>query len=223
MSLWITGDTHGGYDGLMGRLAANGVMPGDTVLITGDFGFVSDHPDDRISYLKLRREPFCFCFIDGNHEDHRLLSEYPASGWNGGKAQVIEQNIIRLMRGELYNIEGRTFFCMGGAYSHDKSCRREGYNWFAEEQPSPEQYAHADLTLEACCGRVDYILTHTAPLSVIHELGAVVYEQESVLDNYLEKLRNTVEFQRWFFGHYHTDRELSGGFTAVYDRMIKLF
>lgn len=47
------------------------------------------------------------------------LAEYPVSEWNGGKVQFIRPNVIHLTRGQIYNIDGSTFFTMGGARSHD--------------------------------------------------------------------------------------------------------
>jgi hypothetical protein len=39
--------------------------------------------------------------------------------WHGGKVQAIRKNVLHLMRGQIYEIEGQTFFIMGGAACHD--------------------------------------------------------------------------------------------------------
>ena len=98
----------------------------DTIIVCGDFGFVWRHPGIRRELFKLRKDPFNFYFVDGNHEDHQLLSDYPITDWNCGKAQIIEPNIVHLMRGEFYEILGKTFFTMGGAYSRDRVMRQLG-------------------------------------------------------------------------------------------------
>lgn len=225
MSIYITGDTHSMYDDLMHRISKNNVKGNDTVIIAGNFGFISNRRDDRISFLKLRNEPYAFWFIDGNHECYPLLNEYPIIEWNGGHAQVITPNIVHLLRGEIYEIgdgkEKKSLFCLGGAYSVDKPYRIKGDNCFDCEQPSIEDYKKADRTLNEHADKVDYILTHTAPWSVIRALNYKTYIDEFVLDSYLEKLKDHIEFEHWFFGHFHTDRRI-GRFTAVYEEMIRI-
>ena len=41
--------------------------------------------------------------------------------WDVGKVQRIRPSVIHLMRGQVYEIEGKTFFTMGGGSSHDVS------------------------------------------------------------------------------------------------------
>ena len=48
-----------------------------------------------------------------------MLSAYPITEWNGGKVHKIADNIIHLMRGQVFDIDGIRFFTMGGASSHD--------------------------------------------------------------------------------------------------------
>lgn len=225
MAIWITGDTHGYYNDFMKRIAENAaVFEGDTIIICGDFGFVWRHPEIRREYFKLRKEPFNFYFVDGNHEDFHLLSEYPVSNWNGGKAQIIEPNIVHLMRGEFYEIEGKTFFTMGGGFSRDRAMRQLGYTYFEEELPSAEEYAHADKTLlDEHNYKVDYILSHTGPYSIIKAMGFDADYEEMQLTGYLDKVKDSgVEFKHWFFGHFHQNKTLLGKYTVLLDKMIKL-
>ena len=226
MSVWVTGDTHGLYDDLMERISANDVQKEDSIIITGDFGFISGRPDRREAFRRLGKEDYRFWFIDGNDEDFPLLGTYRAESWSSGRARLITPNIVHLMRGEVYEIEygGRrkTLFCMGGAYSVDRQYRREGVDWFPQELPSPEEYERADRALERCLYRVDCIITHTAPPSVAKAIGYSTAEEEYVLSSYLEELKRRVRSDRWFFGHFHTDRQLPGGFTAVHDKMIRI-
>ena len=42
------------------------------------------------------------------------------------------------------------------------------------------------------------------------------------LTDYLEHVRETVSFERWFFGHYHVDRDYDDGFSALYERVVPL-
>ena len=222
MALWITGDTHGFYNEFMTRIAEHGVREGDQIIVCGDFGFVFDHPDNIASLFKLKKEPFMFYFADGNHEGFDRLAQYPEEDWQGGRVHRVADNILHLMRGNIFDIEGQSFFCMGGAYSHDKMYRTEGRTWFKEELPSQEEYDLADKNLAARGMKVDNIVTHTAPFTVIQALRFSLYDQEFLLDSYLDRIRETVEFGHWYFGHFHTDRTFLGKYTVLYDDMIKL-
>ena len=54
----------------------------------------------------LEQRPYTPLFVSGNHENYDLLAEYPVEDWNGG---------------QVYDIQGKKFFTMGGASSHDIS------------------------------------------------------------------------------------------------------
>ena len=47
------------------------------------------------------------------------MSKYPTEEWNGGKIQRIRPHVIHLMRGQVFDLQGYSFFTMGGARSHD--------------------------------------------------------------------------------------------------------
>ncbi len=227
MSIWITGDTHGYYDSFMRRIAENGVNEGDTIIVTGDFGFIWRHPEMRAAFFKLRKENYTFLFVDGNHEDFELLYEYPLSDYCGGKAQIIEPNIVHLLRGEYYTIKDKnedttiSIFTFGGAYSHDRAMRQLGYSWFKEELPSEEEYLHGDDTLAAHDYKVDYIFSHTGPYSILRAMNFNIADEEMQLNSYLDKIKDIVDFKSWFYGHYHQNKSILK-YTCLLDDMIKL-
>ncbi|MHB8061733.1 MAG: hypothetical protein ACYDG2_03725 [Ruminiclostridium sp.] len=43
---------------------------------------------------------------------------------------------------------------------------------------------------------------------------------KGVLTDYLEKIRNKTAFSKWFFGHYHENREIGEKFVLLYDEMV---
>ena len=47
------------------------------------------------------------------------LVKYPIENWHGGRVQPIRPHVLHLMRGQVFELAGRTFFTMGGAASHD--------------------------------------------------------------------------------------------------------
>ena len=122
MAIFITGDTHADFERFkkdvfyeQAELSKN-----DYVIICGDFGGVWDgSPRERYWLDWLEAKLFTTLFVSGNHENYDLLSEFPVQKWHGGRVQFIRPSIVHLMRGQIYEIEGKRFFTMGGASSHD--------------------------------------------------------------------------------------------------------
>ncbi len=119
--IYITGDCHGKY---MRFTVENfpeqrEMTKDDYVIVCGDFGYwiPSKERDDKLDELEKR--PFTTLFVDGNHEDFDDLNSLPVIMWHGGKVHKIRESVIHLMRGQLYDIAGKTIFTFGGAASHD--------------------------------------------------------------------------------------------------------
>lgn len=227
--LYLTGDTHGTIEiGKLSRanLAVERVEPGegDFVIILGDFGLVFA-PDGQSAeerwWLKwLDEKPWTTLFVDGNHENFARLNELPEEEWRGGRVHRVSESVLHLMRAQIFEIDGRSFFTMGGAASHDRQFRKEGRSWWPEELPSEEELARADAALDGCGRRVDYVLTHCAPTLVQGRINPTFLPDR--LTEYLQHVRDTTEFGRWYFGHYHIDREYDDGFCALYDCVVPI-
>lgn len=123
------------------------------------------------------------------------------------------------MRGQVFTIEGKTFFTMGGAESTDKAYRKEGKSWWAGEMPSKEEMSEGVSNLDAV-GKVDYILTHCAPSGLQKQL-AYWYDTNSITQ-YLDFITKNYEFTHLYCGHYHTDISVTDDFTVVYNKIIEL-
>lgn len=227
--IYLTGDTHGTIEiGKLSRanLAVERVEPGegDFVIILGDFGLVFA-PDGQSAeerwWLKwLDEKPWTTLFIDGNHENFARLNALPEEEWRGGRVHRVSESVLHLMRGRIFEIDGRSFFTMGGAASHDRQFRKEGRSWWPEELPSEEELARADAALDGCGRRVDYVLTHCAPTLVQGRINPTFLPDR--LTEYLQHVRDTTAFHRWYFGHYHVDREYDDGFCALYDCVLPI-
>lgn len=218
--IYVTGDTHGEYHDFINRIYKLKASKDDTLIVCGDFGFVWNNPYHRYFLAKLTTEPFTIAFVDGNHEDFDMLAEYPVTEWNGGKVHKISENIYHMMRGQLFKIEGKSFFTMGGAYSIDKAMRKEHFSWWKEELPCNEDYRTAEKTLKACNYEADYIITHTLPQSAVHCLGIVPDVHDAELTGYLEWLYGKMKFKTWFAGHFHVNRLLRNNIQVLYDDVI---
>lgn len=120
--IYATGDTHGNFQ----RFAPEHfpeqaqMTRDDFMIICGDFGGVWEGgKKDARSLDRLENLPFTTLFVSGNHENFDLLGKYPVEEWNGGKIQRIRPHVIHLMRGQVFDLQGYSFFTMGGARSHD--------------------------------------------------------------------------------------------------------
>lgn len=122
--VYITGDTHGDFSRFSARAfpAQRQMDRSDMVIVCGDFGGVwHDCPEERHRLDWLGEKPFTTCFVDGNHENFDRLEsdEFPLVEFHGGSARRIRDGVYYLRRGYVFDFEGRSFFCMGGAASHD--------------------------------------------------------------------------------------------------------
>lgn len=228
MSFVIAGDTHGMLD--IGKVVKffkgheEEYSKDDYLIICGDVGVCGFSASEEAETRKLLRSlPVTTLFIDGNHENFEQLGSYGVDMWKGGKAHFIEDNIIHLMRGQVYEIDGTSFFTFGGAYSIDKRYRSEGISWFPEELPSGEEYEEGWSNLDKAGFQVDYMLTHTAPREVAAAMGYDEFsEDEAELRQFLQRVADNVEFNAWYFGHFHEDTELENMFFCLYDELVEL-
>ena len=116
--IYVTGDTHGEFKRFKNKIFHANAE--DTVIICGDFGGLWDNSPTEKYWLKwLCEKPYQILFCDGNHEHYDMINFCPVENLFGGKVHKISDNIYHLMRGEVFEIEGRKFFVMGGARSHD--------------------------------------------------------------------------------------------------------
>ena len=222
MSFYVCGDTHGDID--IHKLTTKAFPDGKTltkndfVLICGDFGAVWDGGvHDDFNQMFYNQKQWTTLFVDGNHENHKILDSLPVEKWNGGKIHRISDSIIHLMRGQVYEIDGKKIFTMGGADSHDKDSRKPNISWWARELPSREEICEAIKNVNKHHCKFDYIFTHCASSRVQKHYG-----QTNELTDFFVGLENT-DFQHWYFGHYHEDRDFGERFTCLYQNVVKLW
>lgn len=229
MAIWVTGDTHGSeYDG--SRFSFKNFPDGrkmtkdDYVIILGDFGYIFAQEEDRFEKYWLNwfnDRPFTILFVDGNHENFEALKKYPIKEWKGGKIQEIRPSVYHLMRGQVYNINGKRIFTFGGAKSQDKEFREEHISWWKEEMPNYMEYEEAEKNLEKVSNTVDFVLTHCAPTSVVKKIDPGYSKDQ--LTEYFETILNEKDIkEKWYCGHYHLDKDLTDKVTCLYRDMVKI-
>jgi predicted phosphodiesterase len=218
MAIYVTGDTHGYQDRFFDEdrnvvPAVKKLTGADVLIVAGDFGYLFTGGPKELEFLdKLETLPFTLAFVDGNHENFPLIYSFPETAWCGGRVHQIRQNIFHLMRGEIFDIQGKTIFVMGGAASVDKYMRQEGLSWWYQELPTEAEYQNASRNLAERGEQVQYIITHTAPTYIIQAMGykPSIFAQDGQLCGFLEwvaKDSPAKNYHQWLFGHWHTDME----------------
>ena len=115
-----------------------------------------------------------------------------------------------------------SFFAFGGGESSDGALREENNLWWPEEQPNEAEETYALETLERWGNKVDYIITHDAPVSICEFLNVPPIDVNSRINSFLERVGKTVEFKQWFFGKLHRDQVITNRHRAVYLKVIPL-
>ena len=106
--IYITGDTHAEFHRFSQKTFS--ATAEDYVIICGDFGGVWDRSAEQKYWLDwLAEKQWTTLFVDGNHENYDLLATYPVERWHDGNVHFIRSNVIHLMRGQVFEIEGLRF------------------------------------------------------------------------------------------------------------------
>lgn len=223
----------------------------DFVIVCGDFGIWHDNPTERWWLRWLEEKNFTLLFVDGNHENFdRLYSdEFKIVDFHGGKAHKIRENIYHLMRGYIFDLCGKKFFAFGGASSHDindgildrndfasdddfkrtyrcwnrekKMFRINHYSWWRQEMPSQEEMDFGLKTLAEYDDKVDFIVSHCCPQEIAAIFSNGFYKSDQ-LTTYFNVIANTIDFSKWFFGHYHNNMQIMNKFIMLYEQIIRV-
>lgn len=230
--LCITGDTHANLDWERFRTdyfpEQKDMTRDDIVIIAGDFGGVwhyrngdgSENRSDRKILDAYAKRRFTTIFVDGNHDNHEAIAEYPETEFLGARCHQIRPNLYHVMRGEVLHIGSHKIWCMGGAQSHDIEWRTPFESWWPEEVPSETEWTHAEETLKK--ERPDIIVTHEAPDSALGPIGVsnlglnpVSKQFDRILDIISDE---QIPVKSWYFGHHH--QEQSGIYEEIRFRCL---
>ena len=251
--IYITGDTHGEYERFSNQqMRAQGpkLTEEDYVIVCGDFGLCwENNATFRYECNFFDGKPFTVLWVQGNHENYDFIAEFPIEEWNGGKARhIVRDKVILLERGQVFTIEGKTFFTFGGASSHDiqggilersapnfklKVKRAEaaglpyrilGESWWPQELPTAEEMAEGMRNLENVKYKVDYVITHCASDRIQNMIdpGPGQLLKEDVLTRYFQKLEEKLRYKMWYFGHYHMDARIDEKHMLLYKNIVRL-
>ncbi len=219
--IYVTGDTHGEISRFHSPEMRK-VKKGDTLIVCGDFGFIWDGGEKEEKNLKkLGAKKYNLLFLDGTHENFDLLSRYPTADWCGGKAQHICGNLYHLLRGQVYEIEGKKIFTFGGGESPEKQIRMEVKKWWASEMPGLDEMRAGIDNLKAADMKVDYIFSHEPPprVDVIIAPGKR-RENKNQLEAFFGQIAEKVGYRKWFFGSTHVDRKVTYKNISVFNLVV---
>lgn len=191
----------------------------DYVIILGDFGLLWDNSKTEKYWIDwLSDKPWTTLFLDGNHENFDMINKLPLVEKFGGKVGKVTNSIFHLRRGGIYIIDDKKFFTFGGATSIDKANRTIGISWWPEEVPNHTEMQDGLDNLERHGNEVDYVLTHTCPQRIVELIVNKIYEEmPDPTRIYLDEIDKKVKFKKWFFGHWHDDKEFDKKYIMLYD------
>ena len=238
--MFVSGDMHRYIDiSKLDRINELTNKP-STVLIAGDFGGIwnqglidsngnmqINYEDD--SYAKsFAKYPFKIICCLGNHENYDVINKLPRQDAYGGKIIRLTDNVELLDRGYVFQIEGKKILSIGGAMSMDRAYRKEHISFWKEETISDEDIKRAQIELSKHDYKVDYVLTHTAPLELLKatvnnveknselrlKLEYAIEHDPSV--KLLEEIRQKISFKEWYFGHFHADMNFNSSDNSLF-------
>jgi hypothetical protein len=218
---YVTGDVHANMDDFLSRDFKK-IKKTDDIIICGDFGlFWNGSEAEKKTAKKLGARKYKTLFIDGVHENFDILDSFPITEWNGGNVHVISDNLIHLMRGQVYNIDGKKVFTFGGGESIDRELRVEGTTWWAQELPSLAEMENGVKNLIENNWEVDYIFTYESPAGVKH-----IFDDDddttNTLNVYFDFINEKCKFKKWVFGNYHKNKRVSQSHEAVFNGVLRL-
>ena len=101
----------------------------------------------------------------------------------------------------------------------DTMFRVEHISWWEQELPSEEEMERGLRNLSIHNWTVDYVISHCASASITAMAG---FSDSDRLTQYLEKIRERLTFQYWFFGHYHDNHQFLGKHIMLYEQIIQI-
>lgn len=216
--VYVTGDCHG----IAGLLKIEDFAKqhpeldkSDVMIVTGDWGVIwnpeeNDHERELLKWAEML--PFSLFVVLGSHENYDRIEKLPVFTLYGGPVWQDPRypQVVYAQSGNVYTINGKTFFCFNGGLSFDKEYREERKTWWPQELPTDEQMNHGLDALAAANNAIDYVVTHDCPLTGLkylpHSHRHEKYDNYiSQLNHYLEKVFGTVSFKKWYCGRFHCD------------------
>jgi predicted phosphodiesterase len=222
--IYVTGDTHGDLERFKHSMFRK-ISKRDTLIICGDFGFIWDGSKREKRILKwLGKRRYEVLFVDGVHENFDELEKYEIQRWNGGDTRVISGKLRQLMRGNVFDIDGKRILAFGGG-DRDEAVQGES----GKCAPTPEDFERAMAALEKHDSKIDYIVSYEPPATISEFLALGNNASDTLcqgisdtLNYYLDKINEKAKYERWFFGRHHINKIIPKRHFALFDDVISV-
>lgn len=228
--MFITGDRHGDYKDIEKFCLKWNTSKDDLLIVLGDNGvnYWGPHKDKKLKNY-LSSLPITFFMIKGNHDQRPSLKSYhiaPERPHPLVKGDLlVEDEWPSLLFAPMYGLYffrakpnvWTKAFVLGGAYSADKYYRLEmqalghtGYRWFNDEQMTSWEMKESLTMMNNCLH--DIILSHTCPFKYIpRDMFLSQIDQSTVddtMEHWMDEVEESVSYEKWYCGHWHTDRAI---------------
>lgn len=226
-SLYVCGDTHGRLFDTQKIFSKQWpeykTLTSDDVLVQlGDFGWlwypIGENKEQEYYLDLLSSAKHTLAVVPGNHDNYDLIFSLPKMKKWGGSVRYLERKknrfgdsgiIYFLERGEIYNINGKVIWVMGGALSIDKDQRTIGVDYWHQEIPSFTEMNYGMEKLDSVNWTVDLVFTHTCPIHVYSSLLDITIQDSLKYKDptsiYFSEIDRNIKFKQWHFGHFHKD------------------
>lgn len=216
--IYLISDPHGGENVKGIERYLEMCTDSDLLIILGDLGLTfGDTEENRLFtewFLSLDKP---MALVEGNHENHAFINSFPTDTWCGGEVHRLSNTLVHLKRGNIYTINGNTFFVMGGCESSPRW--KEIGLWYDGENPTTDEVKHGYENLKKHNNTVDYVLTHRYNN---HKAAPPDQFPALTLDGLIKYIDESVVFKHWYSGHWHATRYIDDCHTWVYDEPIKV-
>ena len=92
-------------------------------------------------------------------------------------------------------------------------------SWWKQELPTEEEMSFGLSNLENNGNKVDYIVSHCCPQQIASLCG---FFSSDKLTSYFDSIYEKTDFSRWFFGHYHDDKQILTKFIMLYEQIVRI-
>ena len=231
---FITGDKHRNFERVKEFCRQTNTRRKDTLIILGDAGFnyYGDERDDKLKSEISKLNITLFC-LHGNKENRpQNVGTYGIRSFCGGKVYYEPKypNIYFAIDGQIYTFEGKKYLVVGGAHSVDKlRCLAEELPFWDDEMPNDKTKNAVEAALKKEGNRIYGMMTHTCPIQYLPVEMFMSTRQNAAIkrkprkakskklfkpdidrstEQWLGELEKTIDYQVWFCGHYHIDKQI---------------
>ncbi len=183
----IIGDVHGKVDEYYDLIKDRK----DSSIQVGDFGFKKEH-DWFIKTIDTSKHKINF----GNHDYHPYKTKFHSTGLFSLKDDIMT---------------------ISGAFSIDSGARREGVDWFRDEELN---YAAMQKAIDTYIKyKPKFVISHDCPQEIMEQLFNI-YDR-SITTMGMQTMFDAHQPEKWIFGHYHQSKKkrIGGTFFRCLDEM----